>query len=346
MDVDLELDFDCDCAFTSSVQCSNMFPLPVIYSLELTPLCNNRCEGCGNVFASQAHPPTLSHIPRPMDAAQWNVVLEHIAPYAQRVRLTGGEPSCHPQFHAIVERIRTLGISFTLFTNGRWSEPDRFVTFLRAIPECVGMLVSLHGATPHTHDAFSGVPGSFDETVANIRRAAQAGLTVHTNTVLTRHNHRQVADIVNLSHSLGAACAVFNRYIGKPVAHLELEPDDFRHAIHEVDRVGKSGRCTRLGTCIPSCFTESSSTACLAGTGYCTIDPWGYVRPCNHAPTVAGNVQHEPLSAIWTSLPMEAWRAMIPAACRQCEMFDPCRGGCRAEAVLNGCAGDPLMGSG
>lgn len=342
---DAELNFDCDCAVMAHNAAYLDVTLPVIYALELTPACNNRCFGCSNAFSSIQHGRAEGYAP--LSAERWGHVLDTIVPYAQRVMLTGGEPTCHPQFDAIVEATARRGMTFTLFTNGRWGNlhnPQRIRMLLQESGVCAGLLVSLHGADARAHDAFTGVVGSFAETVESIAQARHAGLAVYTNTVLTGHNKHQLASIVQLSQSLGCGCAVFNRYVGPLIDDaFRLPLSDIAQAVAEIEQLRATGACIRLGTCIPACFVPSSSTGCLAGTASCTIDPWGYVRPCNHAPHVAGHILHDSLQTIWHSPTMRHWRGMIPAACQSCSLFASCGGGCRADAVLKGVEEDPLI---
>ncbi len=334
---------DCDCAAIPGNLDLPPLSYPTIYSLELTSSCNSRCPGCSNVFVEDKEVRMMPPSQRPMPIEQWRVILDKIAPHAQQLKLTGGEATLHPQFDLIIEAIKERNTPFTLFTNGRWEHPDRLIALLKETSQCVGLLVSLHGADAEAHEAFSGIKGSFNETVQNIRRATEAGLTVHTNAVFTRYNHTQIEDLVALSQSLGAERAVFNRYIGQPIPDLDLPLPDLNQAIREVDRIGRENGQTKFGTCIPLCFVESSSTGCLAGTAYCTIDPWGYIRPCNHAPQIAGNILAESLEAIWRSTTMEAWRNLTPSQCETCSAFSTCHGGCRADAALQGLERDPLM---
>jgi radical SAM protein with 4Fe4S-binding SPASM domain len=271
-------------------------------------------------------------------------VLRRIAPYAQSVRLTGGEPTFHPHFEAIVRTISDLGIRFSLFTNGRWRNPSRLLAFLDSIPHFAGFLISLHGLDAATHETFTGVPGSFAETVANIRRAAQAALPVATSTVITRQNVPQLAGIARLSQALGAYQAVFSRYLlSHPLPEMEPSAAELRQAIRAVERLIVVGQPVKYGPCIPECFAPSSSHGCGAGEVFCTIDPWGNVRPCNHTRLVCGNVLAEPIEDVYQGSEMVGWREMVPAGCRGCVSFPRCRAGCRAMALETGLGHDPLM---
>ena len=215
------------------------------------------------------------------------------------------------------------------------------IDLLRTAPHCTGLLISLHGPDAATHEAFTNTPGSFKETCENIRRATAAGLRVHTSTVLTRPNWNQVRATVDLARRLGAQRAVFNRYIGPPMPDLEPDEQQFREAMRDIEALRRtaighqpSAISVKYGNCIPQCFEPSSSTGCWAGVAYCTIDPWGNLRPCNHSPTIAGNILEEPIEAISHNDIMNRWRARQWSGCKDCVELEICHGGCRAMAEI------------
>jgi len=338
---------DCACIVNPSQTTGPEWPL---FFVEITPACNSACVGCSNVFPH-------NRSPDPLSAQEWCAVLGCIAPSTSWLKITGGEPTLHPEFEEIIEYVAALGIPFTLFTNARWLQPQRLVRFLVDIPQLDGLLVSLHGARAQSHEAFTCPPVSFDEPVANIRLAVDAGLKVTTSTVLTRHSCSEVEAIVALGQDMGAHHAAFQRFIGAPLPEIEPGELQLQRAVRTIENIANGGNRTdgngrgpkgngtlvRFGTPIPHCFAANSSYGCLAGTGQATIDPWGNVRPCNHAPLVCGNLLTQSLEEIWHSAAMEAWRGRIPEECIGCEEFEVCRGGCRATAMLRGLRKDPLM---
>lgn len=312
---------------------------PALVSLELTPLCNSRCSGCFNVFIENGRRRSRP----PLSFEKWRVILDHLAPHAHRFKLTGGEPTLHPEFDAIVSHIRELGTSMTVFTNGRWPDPQRVLHILKSAPNMEGLLVSLHGARAPSHEAYSDVPGSFEETVGNIQHAIAAGIRVTISMVLHRANLEELAELVSLARSLGAGHVVFNRYLGLPVPELAITAAQLRQATHDIDAMREHGQPVTFGVCIPQCFTTSSSTGCLAGVAFCAVDPWGNLRPCNHSPLIAGNLLSGTLEEAWGSPVMQRFRQAIPQACHTCAAFPTCHGGCRALAMELNLAGDPLM---
>lgn len=310
---------------------------PVLYALELTPACTNRCAGCFNVFSNRSMPPL------PLDC--WQDILARIRPHAHRLKLTGGEPTLYPEFAGLVALLDRWEMRFSLFTNARWTNPAHIVRVLAASTAFCGLLVSLHGATAQAHEAFSGSVGSFAEAVANIRHAVNAGLPVALSTVIHRHNLAQLEQMPALCAELGADHVSFNRYLGPSVPEIEPRPDELKDAILRIEKMREQGLRVKLGNCVPHCFVASSSVGCLAGVAYCTIDPWGNLRPCNHSPTQCGNLLQESVESIWQGRAMEQWRARIPADCHRCAAFGQCHGGCHAQAELLSLPTDPLMGA-
>lgn len=325
---------------------------PVLYALELTPACNNRCPGCFNVFVEdQGDRPALEK-PPPLPLEGWREILTKIKPHAHLIKLTGGEPTLHPEFAGIVSLLRELDIPFSIFTNGGWLEPESVIALLRDTPQFRGFLISLHGAIPASHDAFSATPGSFQRTTENIRQATAAGLPVSISTVLHKHNLGEIKAIATLASELGADHVVFNRYLGLEREGISLSDKELRQAVRQIGRMQKTTAIgnrrskianVRFGNCIPQCFMRNSSTGCLAGVAYCTIDPWGNMRPCNHSPRLCGNLLEVPVETAWRSTVMEGFRELIPAECYTCVAFSQCHGGCRALAEELGLPGDPLM---
>jgi radical SAM protein with 4Fe4S-binding SPASM domain len=319
---------------------------PALYSLELTPLCNNKCPGCFNVFIDDKVRRPMENVRPPLTATQWRTILTKVQPHAERVKLTGGEPTLHPEFSAIVETLAEFSIPFSIFSNARWHKPDQLVAFLKTIPQFVGFLISLHGADAETHEVDNGICGSFDETVRNIRLAVNMGLDVATSTVIFKQNFDKLAEIVALSASLGADHAVINRYLGAPLPEIEPSDEDLKAAVGTVERLRRDGRRAKFGNCVPQCFIENSSMGCLAGVAYCTISPWGELRPCNNSPTVAGNLLTQSVEEAWHSAKMEEWRGAMPSECEKgCSLFSTCHGACRALVELREGHRDPLRGT-
>lgn len=310
---------------------------PIVYTIEIEARCNNACVGCANAFSRYAGDPG-----EPLALQEWQRLLLQIVDGARLVKMTGGEPTLSPFFFELVDFADKLGIPYVVFTNGRWREPERLVRFLQRKKHLRGLLVSLHGATPDAHNAFTCVESSFVETSDNIRMAAEM-LCVVTNTVITQQNCNQLKDILELSACLGAKSANFSRYVGPSVDGLTPTDEQLGMAAVSLQRIRDSGGRASFGPCIPQCFVHSDASGCTAGIASVAVDPWGWVKACTHSPHVAGSIREQSLEEIWTGPSLQAWREMIPADCLGCSALELCRGGCRAQMILTKGTRDPLM---
>lgn len=315
----------------------NVLSWPAIVALEIISACNNLCPGCSNVYAAKRQG-------RVTPAATWERWLNSFAPEAVQLRLTGGEPSLHPEFQRIFDAATRYEAWVTVFTNGRWRDPEAFLGGVRGRGHFSGLLISLHGARPETHEAFSGVPGSFHETLTNIRKAVDAGVTVAVSTVLTRRSAGEIDEVAALAQALGAQHTAFNRYIGPPDDQIEPSPEQMRQALDQIEALAQAGAPVRYGVGVPQCSGLNSSEGCLAGAAYASIDPWGRVRPCAHSPSLVGSLAEASLSEIWHGARMNAWRGLVPDECTTCAAYGTCHGGCRAVQELRPDRRDPLRG--
>lgn len=328
----------CDCACPDGSCPEQVAAGPLIAHLELTAACNNSCVGCCNIttFGHDYNHPGI------MAEGQWATILSRLRPHLQRVKLTGGEPTLHYDFSRIVGLLNDMAIPFDLFTNGRWHNPDALVRLLTQ-SDCFGScLISLHGPTASVHESFTGVADSFGETKKNILSAIGKGLPVVLSTIITQQNYFLTDDMLSLCEVLGCSHIVFNRYVGPFLPDISPSPQQLREAVQRVDALRSEGHRCKFSVCIPQCFTPSSSQGCMAGIAACTIDPWGNMRPCNHAPLIVGNLFRQGLEEVWYSRLMVQWRKS-PDVCHGCSAFSWCRGGCRAQALLSGENHDPLI---
>jgi radical SAM protein with 4Fe4S-binding SPASM domain len=166
---------------------------------------------------------------------------------------------------------------------------------------------------------------------------------VATSLVITCLNWDRIEDALDRAMGLGANQVVCNRFVGAPIAGVTPIQSQLRAAVAVVESLRAAGRPIRFGNCIPQCFAVSSSRGCTAGSTFATVDPWGRVRPCNHAPFIVGDLRTQSVQEVWIGQRMSAWRSLVPAECAPCPAYAACHGGCRAEAMLTGQDWDPLI---
>jgi radical SAM protein with 4Fe4S-binding SPASM domain len=135
--------------------------------VQIDERCNLHCAHC---FVSA----TKAGSSMPYDSIARLLIPRLARCRVERVTLTGGEPTIHPQFIAVVRAFRDAGMDVGICTNATALEDER-IAGLAAIGG-VHVNVSLDGFRPESHGRFRGDRDSFAVTVATVRKLAAAGL--------------------------------------------------------------------------------------------------------------------------------------------------------------------------
>ncbi len=165
--------------------------------INITYECINACEFCA----------VANRVRRPIPWPRLQEILrEHRAAGTTHLDLDGGEPTLHPHLLDALRLARDLGYrEINLTTNGRRLAGRQAVIDLLATG--VGsLLVSLHGPTAEVHDAITGAPGAFDETLAGLRNLVAlrpARLDLGVNVTVCRRNVECLEDLVARVQSEG-----------------------------------------------------------------------------------------------------------------------------------------------
>jgi len=163
--------------------------------------CNNDCPMCSNTGeASLFFHPTETLLRR----------AEFLHRYGfRRAVVTGGEPTIHPGFWTVVERLFGDGFTWDINTHGRSFSRDGFAS--RAVGLGLARaIVSLHSHVPATSAAVFGTrENAHHETVAGIDRLVEAGVDVMLNCVLTELNLGELDEYLRTQHARYGTRAVF-----------------------------------------------------------------------------------------------------------------------------------------
>lgn len=170
--------------------------------MNITYKCANRCVFCATGDRVSA-------------ALGWEkieeILRQHRAEGTDQLDIDGGEPTTHPRLVDAIGLARELGYrSINLTSNGRLLR-DRALAERVVQSGISHFLISLHGATADVHDAATGVPGSFDDTIAGIdnvmelRRAPDAPdhLEVGVNVTIVKANMHDLMTLTALAVAKG-----------------------------------------------------------------------------------------------------------------------------------------------
>lgn len=284
------------------------------------------------------------------------IKLEHVRKAIQEsipmglasVKLTGGEPTIHPQFKDLLSLIHDFGISINIETNGMLIDDD-LAEHMRATQ--VGFIsVSLDGAKAETHEFMRGVPGSFNRAVNGIRSLVKAGFRPQMICTLHQGNVAEIEEVIALAQNLGCGSMKFNivqrmgrgerfaeehgldvartlevaRYIERDIAaragfSVVVDVPIAFHLITTMnhDRCGRCAVQNILGLL-------SSGELSLCGVGEVTND------------LVYGHIERDTIGDVWVNSPgLQLLREQVPAQlegiCAECIHADHCLGHCVAQ---------------
>ena len=278
-------------------------PTPSLRYLELQLLhrCNLRCRHC---YLGPPRPTEL-----PIEAAL-AIAGEFAALGGLRLLISGGEPLLYPHLRELLEKTRGLGLRRVILTNGTLITPD-----IARWLDAEAIQVSLDG-WQRGHDLLRG-EGAFAHTVAGIRTAREAGISVGIATVVHRGNlaefdelARFVEEIEAVEWGVDVLCIK-----GELVGHKDLLVPYAESAPFMTYGFGGG--------------YHGSGEGFACGRHLMTVLPGGQAVKC-------GFYEDEPLGDASAGL-VDCWRRLrhIPLdelECRGCPAIDECAGGCRFRA--------------
>jgi len=331
---------------------ADMFQLglaaPICLTWELTYACNLACVHCLSSSGRRD--------PRELTTAECRAVIDTLERMQVfYVNIGGGEPTVRPDFWELVDYATAHHVGVKFSTNG--IKIDEAAARRLARSDYVDVQISLDGATAAVNDAVRGT-GSYATAIramANLAAAGFAGFKL--SVVVTRHNVSQLDEFKAIADSYGAQLRLTRlRPSGRgadvwhelhPTAGQQRELYDWLVTRGEKVLTGDSffhlapygkgadGEAPH-GKALPGL------NLCGAGRVVCLIDPVGEVYACPfaiHENFLAGSVrQAGGFEAVWrdSALFAELRRPQTGGACRSCQFFDSCRGGCMAAKFFTG----------
>ena len=285
--------------------------------------CNQKCLHCYAAGQPLSDTPELT-------TAQWKDILSKLrAANVPQVTFTGGEPTLRAD---LVELVGAAQWFVTrLNTNGRLLTPELCRRLYEASLDSVQ--VALYSHDPAVHNALVGAEG-FDDTVAGIKNAVAAGLSVSVNTPLCSLN-TDYAATVRFVHELGVRYVTCSGLIPSGSAEgaesratrltEEQLTDVLRRAVTVAEELGMEMDFTSPGwlkeetlrsmglTLVPSCG------ACLSNMA---IAPDGGVIPCQSwlSSQPLGNILTDDWDKIWQSQRCAAIRAKSAKMEQLCQL--------------------------
>jgi radical SAM protein len=326
---------------------------PFIVIWEMTQACDLACVHCRACAKPLRHPLELT-------TAEAQQLIDQVAGLHVPVFvLSGGDPLKRPDLFSLVEYATMRGVRTSLTPS---ATPLLTQAAIAELQSCglARLAVSLDGSTAEIHDAFRGVPGSYELTLQAIRWARELGLPVQINTTVTRRNLGDFDPMVRLLESLDIV--LWSVFFLVPTGRGQIddlisaaETEEVFAKLYETSRRVKfdiktteaqhyrryvaqaQARERRLRSLLPSRpKTEDGIGRAPRGIndakGFVFISHLGDVFPSGFLPLAAGNIRRTLLADIYRHAPL--FRdlrdtSLLEGKCGVCEFREIC-GGSRA----------------
>lgn len=326
---------------------SSPVPLQTLI-VEVTQRCNHACLHCYNVWvpgsASQPADYPRGELGTDEMLALLSKALDETG--CRHVTLTGGEPLLRRDLPAILDALHSRGVRTTVISNGRLLTENAVIDLLERGVSLFELPLLSHRR--EVHDRLSGVPGAFDAVLAAMARLRSHRGPFVAVFVVTRQNLADLDGAIQLAYAFGARALMLNRFNaggrGRRYLHELLPTASQVRQVLEVAEAAAANLGFPIACSIPiqPCLVDTRDFPRL-GFGFCaaggdhayyTIDPMGNLRPCNHSPTILGNLRDQSFAELIASDRMQEFIGATPPFCDPCSHRQTCQGGCRAAAQV------------
>lgn len=317
--------------------------------MEITQGCDNLCRHCYNFWRYENN----QHTP-PQDYTKLDQIVGQIVDSEIfHVVVTGGEPLlAYERIPPLVRELSRNNVIVSLNTNLVSATAEQLEELRSA--GLRGILTSVFSYNPAKHDKQMGNPNAFSRTIDSIKHALDLDYPVSANMVVTKNNFEDVYLTGKmLFDEVGVKSFHATRVIPPTKYYSSSMPTRSETVVwlEQLLRLNEEGY--RVGTLnpIPHCFAEgryrelTQNRGCSSGQSSAVIGLDGFLRTCQHANIIYGNVTKQTIREIWQKVPI--WKVeSSPEHCKECPSLSVCGGGCRYAAfVLTGRldAVDPLF---
>ena len=332
---------------------------PMLVYWETTRACGLACRHCRAVAVPDRSPEELS-------TDEGRRLLDAIAGFGSpcpHVVFTGGDPLRRPDLEALVLAATERGIGASLAPSATTDmTPERLEALRDAGIQA--MSLSIDGSDADRHDAFRGVPGTFETTIRAAGWAREASIPLQINTLVTTETLGDLPDIYDLVGRLGVMrwSLFFLIGVGRGAALREItavQSERLNHWLYEraseapfaiktteathfrrvsIGRMRRDG----LDDAVIARSPVGRGFGVRDGNGIVFVAHDGTIYPSGFLPLATGNVRADDIVAVYREHPV--FRSLrdvgrLKGRCGRCEYAAIC-GGSRARAYA--ATGDPL----
>lgn len=257
---------------------------PVSLFLEVTHLCNARCDFC-NFWKTTSADQLDDFYPI---VRKFNPVM---------LNLTGGEPLLRDDLSEQIRKIKNNinSIYISLCTNGSLLTCQKAIELNKCGVDFFSISLDFIG---ERHDKERGIPGLFNHIFEIVPRLTSKGLKIFIDIVIMQDNIDHLLDLAEQVYRWGAKTSYSTYAMIKTnnKRHFISKEDlpKLRKVIYEIKKLKR-----KLGHIITTDYyldnianyfenyEQGGIPNCLAGRHWIHITPQGYIKPCADLPVIA-----------------------------------------------------------
>ncbi len=313
-------------------------PLLVIW--EVTRACDLACVHCRAC-------PIAERNPKELTTAEGVALLQEIKRFGSPlVVFTGGDVMKRPDLFTLIEASVTLGLRTTTSPSATPLLTNEMIDRFQA-SGISRMAISLDGPDAATHDAFRGIPGTFDRAIQALRHAQEIGLETQIQTTVTRFNIEKLRDIARIVGEVGGKMwsVFFLVTTGRARPEDDLTAEEYEQVFATLYDIAKTStfdvkttegmHYRRYLAQHPPLPDHGWHTATVNdGKGFVFVSHTGDICPSGFLPVTAGNVRTDSLVDVYRNSSLFRILRNLQlreGKCGHCEYKKLC-GGSRARA--------------
>jgi MoaA/NifB/PqqE/SkfB family radical SAM enzyme len=246
--------------------------------------------------------------------------------------LTGGEPLIRRDFARIYRAAVERGMLVTLFTNATRVTGETIALLKDLPPRSVE--VTIYGSRPETHDAVTGVAGSFDRCIRGVTAMRRAGVRLRLKTILMTLNTHDARNMRALADDMGVpfrmdACLFPKRDGDASPLRFRVAPETA--VAEELADAATRDEWTAYYRRVKGVPPTDALYECGCGISSFHVDAFGNLMPC----LMARSVRFDLRSGCFR----DGWQNVIPGIRNiQAGRGYPC-GVCERKGVCSACPG-------
>ena len=320
---------------------------PKTLTLAITGACNLSCRHC---WVSAGEASSSPHVPL---ATVLRLIGECAALGVTGIRITGGEPLCHPHWLEIIQFSRSLGFASIALQTNAMRMGEEYAAALREVDfSGFSIQVSLDGASAGSHDLIRG-DGAFNAALNGIAQLVQKGLGPKVSIFFTemRHNLEEIPELLERAEKIGVGSVTTGAMVlcGRAADTSAIAPPEIGQYLKLIERYDNDAHFKERYDRIGSVAALKWRTDTAARQNACTfiensyLTPSGILYPCLlcHSDDFSVSGVFEKGLAVSLAEGAPLWSSLLRisnsrcdsiAACQSCPGKELCAGGCMGRA--------------